>query len=131
MSSQHRIVSLDDVEDKAPGHGMGEITEARFAREDLGAEGIGLSHYRVKPDQRLGFGHRHGAAEEMYVVASGAGRFKVEDEIFDVKARDVVYVAPTAMRAWEAGPDGLELLAFGAHVDGDAEMQPGWWPEGS
>jgi hypothetical protein len=32
----------------------------------------------------------------------------------------------------EAGPDGAEILAFGApNTDNkDAEMRQGWWPEG-
>jgi hypothetical protein len=33
------------------------------------------------------------------------------------------------MRQWHAGPDGLELLAFGDHVEGDAEMEQGWWTD--
>jgi hypothetical protein len=33
------------------------------------------------------------------------------------------------MRAFEAGPDGLELLAAGTHHAGDAQMEPGFWPE--
>ena len=35
------------------------------------------------------------------------------------------------MRNLEAGPDGLELLAFGAPATGldDAEMEQGWWSE--
>ena len=50
--------------------------------------------------------------------------------MLDVGARDVVYCPPQAMREWEAGPDGMELLAFGAHAEGeDTEMQPGWWTD--
>ena len=33
------------------------------------------------------------------------------------------------MRAWEAGPDGLELIAFGGHVEGDGEIDQGWWSD--
>ena len=38
------------------------------------------------------------------------------------------------MRAFEAGPTGAELLAFGAPNTGpspskDAEMEPGWWSD--
>jgi mannose-6-phosphate isomerase-like protein (cupin superfamily) len=126
----HTKLNLKDVKDLAPGVGMGEMGEARFAREALGAERIGLAHYRMNPGHRVGFGHRHGEDEEMYVILGGSGRFKVEDEVFGVAARDVVYCQPKAMREWEAGPDGLELLAFGSHSDraeGDAQMQPGWW----
>jgi hypothetical protein len=36
------------------------------------------------------------------------------------------------MRGMEAGEDGAEVLAFGApNTDNkDADMEPGWWPEG-
>ena len=36
-------------------------------------------------------------------------------------------------RAFEAGPDGLELLAFGGGAGGvqDAEVVPDWWPTGT
>jgi quercetin dioxygenase-like cupin family protein len=125
----HRKINLDDVKDLAPDFGMKEMGEARFARNAVGADRIGLTNYRMKPGQRVGFGHRHGEVEEMYVVLAGSGRFRVDDEVFPVAARDVVYCPPNAMREWEAGPDGLELLAFGAHAENDAEMQPGWWTD--
>jgi quercetin dioxygenase-like cupin family protein len=124
----HAIVNLDEAEDVAPRFGLDGTGEARFVRRDLGAERIGLAHYRVKPWQRAGFGHRHAEAEELYVVLGGSGRFKVDDDVFDVAVKDVVFCPPEAMRAWEAGPDGLELLAFGGHAD-DVEMQPGWWSD--
>jgi mannose-6-phosphate isomerase-like protein (cupin superfamily) len=129
MSTGYAHRNLDEIEDIAPKFGMDTMGEARFARTDLGAERIGLSHYRVKPGSRVGFGHRHKSMEEVYVVVGGGGRFKLDDDIVDVGPRDVVYCAPQTWREWEAGPDGLELLAFGSHVEGDdeSEMQPGWW----
>jgi hypothetical protein len=35
------------------------------------------------------------------------------------------------MREFEAGPDGLELIAFGSPATGenDAELVPGWWSD--
>ena len=108
---------------------MGEIGEARYLREDVGAEGIGLTYYRMNPGRRTGFGHRHREAEEMYVVLSGAGRVKVDDEVIALRVHDVVRVAPASVREFEAGPDGLELLATGTHVDGDGEMLQEWWTE--
>jgi mannose-6-phosphate isomerase-like protein (cupin superfamily) len=123
-------INLADVKDLAPDYGLADMGEARFAREALGAERVGMAHYRMNAGRRLGFGHRHGESEEMYLVLSGSGRFRVRDDIFDVSARDVVYCPPDAMRAWEAGPKGMELLAFGAHAqDGDAEMEQGWWTD--
>ncbi len=123
-------LNLDDVKDLAPDFGMETLGQARFARQALGAERIGLAHYRVNPGQRAGFGHRHQQSEEIYVMLSGSGRFRVQDDVFDVGPRDVVYCGPGAMRAWEAGPDGLEMLAFGAHAEGEElHMEQGWWTD--
>jgi quercetin dioxygenase-like cupin family protein len=122
-------VNLGDLEDHAPGFGLSS-GEARFARDAVGAQRIGLAHYRLLPGKRLEFGHRHRAMEEVYVVLSGAGTFRVDDETFAVGAQDVVRVAPEAWRGWEAGPDGMEMMAFGEHLDGDeeSEMDMAWWP---
>jgi mannose-6-phosphate isomerase-like protein (cupin superfamily) len=122
-------VNLDNVKDLAPEFGMGEMGEARFAREALGARRIGLAHYRMNAGRRVGFGHRHGESEELYVVIGGSGSFKVDDDVFPVAERDVVYCRPTATREWEAGAAGLELLAFGGHAEDDVEMEPGWWAD--
>jgi len=36
-------------------------------------------------------------------------------------------VSPGVTRAFEAGPDGLEVLIFGPHVQGDGELVDGHW----
>ena len=34
------------------------------------------------------------------------------------------------MRAWEAGPDGMDMLAFGAHTEGeDTAMDREFWTD--
>jgi quercetin dioxygenase-like cupin family protein len=129
MTTNHKTMKLDDAEDMAPKYGMSETGQARFLRKDLGATAIGMANYKLNPGQRIGFGHAHAETEEVYVVLGGSGRFKIEDEIVDVAERDVVYCGPDTMRAWEAGEDGLELLAFGNHVEGDATMEQGWWAD--
>ncbi len=129
MSTQHKTMNLDDAEDMAPKYGMSDVGQARFLRKDLGAEGIGLANYRLNAGQRIPFGHKHSECEEVYVVLAGSGRFKIEEELVEVAARDVVYCPPSTMRAWEAGPDGMEMIAFGAHVEGDGEIEQGWWTD--
>jgi quercetin dioxygenase-like cupin family protein len=128
-TTQHTTINLDDSENLAPKFGMGEMGEARFLRKDLGAEAIGLANYKMNPGRRVGFGHSHHEAEEVYVVVAGSGRFKIDDEIIDVALRDVVYCPPSVIREWEAGPDGLELLAFGNHAENDNEGHHGWWTD--
>jgi uncharacterized cupin superfamily protein len=121
------LIHLFDVADRAPDfHIPGE---ARFVREVVGARKIGMTHYRLEPGRRLGFGHRHFVAEEMYLVLDGTGRIKIDDEIVAAGIHDVIYCPPDVMREWEAGSDGLEVLAFGTHADHDNEGQPGWWSD--
>ncbi len=119
----HSIKNLRDVHDVAPDAGFGEIQEARFARGDLDAESTGLAYHVLKPGKRQAFAHRHDEAEEIYVILSGAGRLKLDDEILAVEPMDAVRVAPTVVRAFEAGADGpLEILVFGPHHDKDGEI---------
>ena len=122
------IVNLDDVEDMAARAGLGEMGQARFARDDLGAQTTGLSLQRLRPGVRQSFGHRHHLDEELYVILAGFGRLAVDDMVRPVKALDAIRVAPGSVRAFEAGPEGLEFLAMGTHHAGDAEMRPGFWP---
>ena len=57
------------------------------------------------------------------------GRFKVGDEVFGVGPHDVVFVPPHSMRSWEAGDDGMALIAFGGHTEGaGADMDQEFWP---
>ncbi|MBX5440574.1 MAG: hypothetical protein IRZ32_03500 [Solirubrobacteraceae bacterium] len=119
--------NFDDVADSAPKFGMEAFGETRFLRDEIGAKTIGSALYRIRPNARPGFGHRHGEVEELYVVLEGGGRIKLDDEIVDLRPMDVVRVAPEVVRELEAGPDGMVVLAFGTHVEGDGEMLPGWW----
>lgn len=84
----------------------------------------------LAPGFRIPFGHKHPDQEEVYVVARGSGRIKVEDEIVELAEWDAVRVDKDTMRNVEAGPDRARLIAFGAADDPlDAEMAPGWWSE--
>jgi mannose-6-phosphate isomerase-like protein (cupin superfamily) len=119
----------EDVEDSAQKFGMGEVLAAHFARDDIEARQFGLSLQRLKPNQRMPFGHRHTQQEEVYVVVGGSGRLKLEDEVIDVGRWDAVRVDPEVVRNFEAGPDGLEVLAFGAPNTRDVEQLMNWWTD--
>lgn len=129
MAGPYTLKQLTEVEDSAPKFGFAEIQEARFARSDLQAEHTGVSHHRLKANKRQAFAHKHDRAEEVYVVLDGSGRMKLDEEIIDVKALDAIRVAPGVTRMFEAGPSGLEVLAFGPHHDGDGEMVANWWTD--
>jgi mannose-6-phosphate isomerase-like protein (cupin superfamily) len=117
-----------EVENQAPRFDMPSELEARFARTALGGETLGLSLMTLAPNFRIPFGHKHPGQEEVYVVVRGSGRIKVEDEIVELAEWDAVRIDKDTMRNIEAGPEGIEFLAFGAGDDPrDAEMAPGWW----
>ena len=75
------------------------------------------------------FGHRHGEQEEIYVVVRGSGGYRLDDEIIDVAEWDVIRVAPEVWRAYEAGPDGLDLVCVGGRrpEGGDNEGDKDFW----
>jgi quercetin dioxygenase-like cupin family protein len=126
--SDYTIVNLKDVEDMAPRFGLAPGLESRFARVALECEKGGVTYFRLEPGYRIPFGHRHAEQEEVYVVVSGGARVKLEDEVRELGPWDAVRIAPTTMRGLEAGPDGAEVLAFGAGPPRDADTDPAWWP---
>ncbi|MGZ4291689.1 MAG: cupin domain-containing protein [Gaiellaceae bacterium] len=122
--------NLREVENQAPKFGMPEEIESRFARSALGGETLGLSLFTLAPGYRIPFGHKHEGQEEVYVVVRGSARIKVEDEVVEVAEWDAIRFDKDTMRAVEAGPEGVEYLAFGAGTDPrDAEMVQGWWSD--
>lgn len=129
MSTPYTVMRLTDVKDSAQQFGVGGDMEARFAKDELDAERTGLSHHRLKPTKRQPFGHKHDQAEEIYVVLGGNGRVKLDDDVVEVEPLDAIRVAPGVIRAFEAGPGGLEVLAVGARHDGDGEIVADWWTD--
>ena len=131
--SSHTQINLNDVENQAPNFGFPDDMEARFASSELGLEHSGAGLLRLKPGFRMPFGHSHSEQEELYVVTRGSGRLKLDDEVLDVKEYDAVRVPAGVMRNFEAGPDGIEYLAFGApwveDKQAEADLQPGWWQD--
>jgi quercetin dioxygenase-like cupin family protein len=126
--SDYAIRNLKELDDSAVQFGLSPDVEARFARKALEAESGGISYQRFAPGYRQGFGHRHAAQEETYVILSGGGRIKLGDDVQEIRPLDAIRVSPQTVRAFEAGPDGLELLAFGAGESGDGEMLEDFWP---
>lgn len=129
MPPSFTIKNLKELEDAAAGRSDG--VEARLARKHLDSEHLGVSYFRYAPGFRAPYGHRHREQEEAYVVIAGAGRMRLGDEIIELRQWDVVRVAPEVVRAFEGGPDGLEIIAIGADrpEGGDGEIVQDFWSE--
>jgi uncharacterized cupin superfamily protein len=127
--TDYTIKNLSDTPDSAPKFGFGELGEAHFPREELGATATGLAYHVLNPGKRNAFGHRHEKAEEIYVVIGGSGRVRLDEEVLEIARLDAIRVAPQVTRAFESGPEGLQVLVFGAHHDKDGELLPDFWSE--
>jgi mannose-6-phosphate isomerase-like protein (cupin superfamily) len=127
--SDYSIVNLLEIEDSVAGRVDG--VEGRFGRTLLGSRDLGISHFRYGPGVRSPMSHSHREQEEAYVVAAGSGRIRLGDEITELKLWDVVRVAPEVIRAFEAGPDGLDVIAVGGPKPegGDGERSDSPWPD--
>ncbi|HEX3736900.1 MAG TPA: hypothetical protein VHV53_05095 [Solirubrobacterales bacterium] len=121
--------NLGDVNDSAPGFGFGDMGEVRFAKDELEAERTGISHLKLNPGVRMPFAHKHEEAEEIYVVIAGSGLMKMDDEIVEIVELDAIRISPEVARGFEAGPEGISLLAVGARHDGDGEVLKDWWTD--
>ncbi|HEY3829404.1 MAG TPA: hypothetical protein VGL57_09425 [Solirubrobacteraceae bacterium] len=128
--SRFAAVNLLDVDDsvgeRAPG------IEGRFARKHLDSRDLGVSHFRYAPNLRSPMAHSHREQEEAYIVVAGSGQILLDDELRGLRQWDVVRVAPEVVRAFEAGPEGLEVIAVGGPkpADGDGVMGAATWPNG-
>lgn len=105
--------------------------EGRFGRKHLGSRDLGISHFRYAANLRSPMAHSHREQEEAYVVVAGSGRVLLDDEVQELRQWDVVRVAPEVVRAFEAGPDGLDIIAVGGPKpeDGDGVRASATWPD--
>jgi mannose-6-phosphate isomerase-like protein (cupin superfamily) len=129
--SGYTVANLKEVEDQAPKFGFAPHLQSRFARKALGLESSGVSHFTIAPGFRVPFGHHHSYQEEVYVVVAGSAHIKLGDEIVELDTWDAVRIAPDTTRGMEGGPEGAEILAFGApsKENADAEMVRDFWPQ--
>jgi quercetin dioxygenase-like cupin family protein len=115
----------DSVGDRAPG------IEGRFGRKHLDSRDLGVSLFRYAANLRSPMAHSHREQEEAYLVVGGSGRVLLDDELQELRQWDVVRVAPEVVRSFEAGPEGLDIVAIGGPkpADGDGVMGVANWPD--
>ena len=130
MANYTKLNLREEVEDQAPNFGM-EGLEFRTARVPLELENAGMSFLRLDPDFRMPFGHTHNQQEEVYVLVSGSAKLKLDEDVLELEPRDAVRIPKETMRNLEGGPEGAELILFGAPNagSGDAAMEQGWWSD--
>ena len=127
--ANYTIKNLKQVDDSAADRG--DDLEARFARKHLDSQHLGVSYFRYAAGYHAPYGHRHREQEEAYVVVGGSGRARLDDDVVDLRQWDVIRVPPETVRAFEGGPEGLELIAIGSDrpEGGDGELVEDFWTD--
>jgi mannose-6-phosphate isomerase-like protein (cupin superfamily) len=105
----YSIVRVEDIEPSGPGGAV------RFVRRELGVQAFGINWFEIPPGTE---GREHDEAdtgqEEVNVVISGSGVYRIDGEEVPVSAGTFLRFDPETRRVPVAGPDGLTLIAIGA-----------------
>jgi len=120
------IVALADIEPTLQDHGPVHRTRRDLGRT-AGSVLAGLQHVSVPPGRRSSTRHCHSHDEELFVVLEGSATLLLGDERHDVRAGAIVARPPGTgvAHSFQAGDDGLALLAYGTRDPGDSC----WYPD--
>jgi mannose-6-phosphate isomerase-like protein (cupin superfamily) len=116
----YTYVDVDSLEGEGPG-GM-----VRKTRRATGTRAFGFNYFTIPPGVE-GRQHDHADSnqEEVYFVVKGRGTMRIDGEDLELVPGRFVRVDPESTRVPVAGDEGLELVTFGAPVDGTYEP-PSW-----
>ena len=119
------VVRLADSEPEVVDRPRTKV-KRRFPGDDAGAQRSGLTHIEVQPGAESHPVHCHSAEEEVFVVLAGSGTLLLGDTEHAVRPGHVLgRPAGTGIsHGWTAGPDGLELLAYGQRDPNDICFYP-------
>ncbi len=116
----YTYVDVDSLEGEGPG-GM-----VRKTRRATGARAFGFNYFTLPPGV-VGREHDHTDSnqEEVYFVVRGSGTMRIDGDELELVPGRFVRVDPDSTRVPIAGDDGLELVTFGAPLEGGYEP-PDW-----
>lgn len=82
--------------------------------KDLGLTGCEVSLNSFPAGKGTPFSHSHKLNEEVYIIISGSGIFKIDDEEIKVKPGSVIRIAPAGKRFIEACDEELIYICIQA-----------------
>ena len=90
-----------------------------------GSKTIGVNRIRIDPGRLSTPPHSHNRAEEIFFVLGGSGLSWQDERVCEVRAGDtIVHLADHEEHTLRAGPDGLDVIAFGTRHP----VEYGWLP---
>jgi quercetin dioxygenase-like cupin family protein len=105
----YSVLNVEDIEGAGPGGAI------RFVRRQLGVEAFGINWFEIAPGTE-GYEHdeTRSGQEEVSVVVSGSGIWRIDGEEVPVRAGSFIRFDPESTRCPVAGPDGLTFVSVGA-----------------
>jgi uncharacterized cupin superfamily protein len=129
------LVHWDDVERSRRALGHLAVT-TRDLGTAAGTVGVGVTRWEVDPGKWSTPAHAELVEEEMFYVLGGSGLSWMDGQTYEIGAGDcLAYLAAEEAHTHKAGPDGLDLLAFGMRCyhagtllprAGTVRMDPAW-----
>ena len=118
------VVHWDDVpaSRREAGHIAGSWRDLGIP---AGSVRVGVRRIELEPGAWSTPAHVHGAEEEIFYVLGGSGLSWQDGQTFEVRAGDVlVHLAMGPAHTLLAGPQGLDVLAFGQRIPETATHLP-------
>ena len=105
----YSVLNVEDIEGAGPGSAI------RFIRRELGVEAFGINWFEIAPGTE-GYEHDETGSgqEEVSVVVSGSGHWRIDGEVVPVRVGSFVRFDPGSTRCPVAGPEGLTFVSVGA-----------------
>lgn len=130
MDSHPNLGHWDDAAPYTIDRGELQGTRRRLGRL-VGTAEIGLSRYVLGPGERAMPAHVHADEEELFFVLAGGGLSWQDGATHAIRAGDViVHVAGAEAHTFIAGPDGIDVLAYGEGSRTNITYLPranAWW----
>jgi uncharacterized cupin superfamily protein len=90
-----------------------------------GTVGVGVTRWEVDPGKWSTPAHAELIEEEIFYVLGGSGRAWIDGETYEIGPGDcMVYNAAEEAHTHKAGPDGLDMLAFGMRAYNTGTLLP-------
>ncbi len=120
------IVALEDVQPSLQDRGPVHRTRRDLGRA-AGSRLSGLQHVGVAPGRRSSVRHCHSHEDELFVVLEGSATLLLGDDRHELRPGSIVArpAATGVVHCFEAGADGLVMLAYGTREPADMC----WYPD--
>jgi len=98
IMSEVKVLNSSDKFSHATVGSLQSFEGKQFVKDTIGATSCEISFGTLPTDAAVPFFHSHKENEENYIILSGAGKFQVNDEVFDIAEGSVVRVATNCDR---------------------------------